>query len=138
MSHTMYISIPQQSTHQATAEAIHQHLIAHPNQQPSDDADRHTHLIVRLDGTQTALTFSELTNGTISAFPCEATDEQEAKDRTPFTGDYIGNGVILHQEGLQQAPPEDSTEHRETTRRIRLVVMRTVRYRNKVAARNAA
>src|SRR5699024_12585780 len=134
----LYTRTPPQPTPQATAKAIHPPLIAHPTPPPSDAAARHTPLIARLDGTQTALTSSELTNATISAFPCEATDEQEAKDRTPFTGDYIGNGVILHQEGLQQAPPEDSTEHRETTRRIRLVVMRTVRYRNKVAARNAA
>lgn len=138
MTRIVYTSSPHTGAYQRTAEDIYHHLVNHPEQQPSDDDNnRPAHLVVRLDEDETVIQFSDLTQGTITAFPGVATAAYEVKGWSAFTGDPIGNGVILHEESL--APGAEGTqEHREAIRRIRLVVMRAIRYRDKKAARRVA
>lgn len=135
MTRTIYTNVPQGRTHQATAEAIHHHLVAHPDQRPNDD-NQPAHPIFRIDHSETVIQFSTLTPGTLTAFPGTATADYEANDRTAFTSDNIGLGVLVHEEGLVE---DEASRNREAAiHHIRLVVMRAIRYRNKQAARRAA
>lgn len=120
-------TVPQGSTHRATAEAIYNHLRANPADLPTDDAARSGEgcyrLIVRIDGTEAHLRFGELTGSWYDVFP-----------NVPWSEDALSRGSMFTKNCLASDKPEDR-EH--VIAFIRTVLMRALRYDAKRSARLA-
>lgn len=133
-----HITIPRGKTHRDTATAIYEYLRDNPDQWPSDDANRngtgHYALVVRLDGTESAIKITELTQGSFAAFPAIAGDAYTS------TGDYIGTGAVFHGYHLIgiAGHDEDVTDPEWVIKCLRLVSMRIDRYQAKKQRRQDA
>lgn len=128
-----YRSIPTGTTQKATAEAIYAHLRERPRDVPADDDS--TYLVFLLDGTETAIRVGTLTRGTLDVFPAVAPQHYIDNGWGPFWGDSIGNGAMIHTDMLRSDAPEG---RERAIHALRLVVGRSIRYRNRMAKRDAA
>jgi len=124
----LYREIAQGKTHRETATAIYHYLTNHKDELPDDETI--TGLTFRLDGTETAIHIMTFATD-FSIFPAIVNQWHIDNDYSPSWGQY--NGVVVNRGHITtKADPEAAIE------RIRLVVMRTIRYRDKLAARRAS
>lgn len=132
-----HITIPRGKTHRTTAETVYRYLRDHPEQWPSDDANRagtgHGALVILLDGTESAMKISELTRRSYSVFPAVA------RNGFSSTGDRIGNGAVFHGFEVTGIPgyDKDVTDPEWVIKCLRLVSLRIDRYHRKQERRRA-
>jgi len=126
---TTYRTITPGKTQRATAEAIYEHLIAHPKDIPSSASEKLTFQLGRDAGA--CVEFSDFNGLNLSVFPRTTTEIQVergwAANHLPgINGALIGN-------------PHSTTPgiHEDDVFLIRIVIGRTLRYHAKEAARVA-
>lgn len=130
---TIFRIIQQGKTHVATAQAIYDYLQAHPDELPNNQDIEY--LTFRLDDTEAAIQLSDFANSHLSAFPAVVTDTHINQTRSASWGSHIGNGVVFGRPSVTGNHPET----REiAVSRIRVAIMRSLRYQNTQAAKREA
>ena len=121
-------TIPQGTTHKATAENIYTHLRNNPSDLPNDTAARAGNapyrLIIRVEGTDAVLRIGELTGTWYDVFP----------SNVPWSENNLSRGAMFTKDTLASDIPENR-EH--VIGYLRIVLMRSLRYAAKTAARRA-
>lgn len=121
---TVYRTITQGKTQRATAEAIYEHLIAHPKDMPSAPSEN---LAFRLAGAGAAcIQFSDYNGLNLSAWPGSTTEIQVERGWCANWGDRIGRGVLISNPHNPARGDRD-----ESIRLIRIAIGRTLRYHQK-------
>lgn len=123
-TNTIMHTIKQGTTHKATAEAIYTYLRDNPANLPADGKNTIHRLVVHVEGTGSALRIGELTNAWYDVFP----------DNVPWSEDALSRGAMFTKNALASDKPEDRAH---VTSCIRTVLMRSLRYADKSAARRA-
>ena len=127
---TTYYTIRQGKTQRATAEAIYDHILAHPKDVPADTA-KSGHLTYVLGGTEPACVEISNYNGlNLAVWPGTATTIQTERGWAANRSDKIGRGRLISN------PHSLSPDNRaEDVHNIRLIVGRALRHQAKEVAR---
>lgn len=123
-TNTIMHTIKQGTTHKATAESIYAYLRDNPAHLPNDGQNATHRLVIHVAGTGAALRVGELTGTWYDVFP----------DNVPWSEDALSRGAMFTKVYLASDKPEDRAH---VIACIRTVLMRSMRYAEKSAARRA-